>query len=527
MFHSGTALEQPFDIATLLDHGLSEKPDDLALVSALTRWTWRQLDDAVTCLAGNLLMLGLKPGDRVASLMPNRAALVIHYLACFRTGLVMTPLNYRYTAPEIDHALDVSGASILLSHGERADDLAASQAVQRLPLGLIEFDELGDERHAPLAGPRFSDLISSPARDTPASASLDPSSPAAVFFTSGSTGKPKGVTHGRAGLGWMFASTAGAFEFQAEDRLLPGSSMSHMGGFAFSLAALAVGARVVIARHFDAEEILPLMRDQKPTVLCMIPTALMHLIRDSHAKKEDFASLRLCRSGSDKVPAELEKEFVSLTGFPIDEGYGMTEVGLTALNPPSGRIKIGSIGTPNPGCCFCVRDDNGREVSANQEGRLWMKTPAMMTGYWNNPTATAEVLQEDWLDSGDLMYADEDGYFWFKGRKKQIIVHDGSNICPQEVEESLMEHPAVDNAGAVGVHDLVHGENVRAYVALKSGVKPIDAQTLISFSKARIGYKAPEEIYFLDSIPLNPTGKVDRVTLKRWAAADHAHALEP
>jgi long-chain acyl-CoA synthetase len=121
------------------------------------------------------------------------------------------------------------------------------------------------------------------------------------------------------------------------------------------------------------------------------------------------------------------------------------------------------------------------------------------------------------------MQADKDGYLWFKGRQKQIIVHDGSNISPQEVEEALLDHPAVELAGAIGIHDAMHGENVRAYVELKSGAKRPTSGELIQFAKARIGYKAPEEIVFLDKMPLNPTGKVDRTALKKMAAGDHAH----
>jgi acyl-CoA synthetase (AMP-forming)/AMP-acid ligase II len=140
-----------------------------------------------------------------------------------------------------------------------------------------------------------------------------------------------------------------------------------------------------------------------------------------------------------------------------------------------------------------------------------------MLGYWNRPDATAEVIKDGWLDSGDVMLADDDGYLRFRGRKKQIIVHDGSNICPQEVEDALLAHDAVASAGVVGIHDLVHGENVRAYVTLKPGAKRPTAQELIRFARARIGYKAPEQIVVLDEMPLNPTGKVDRVSLKRMA----------
>ena len=151
-----------------------------------------------------------------------------------------------------------------------------------------------------------------------------------------------------------------------------------------------------------------------------------------------------------------------------------------------------------------------------------MRTPSRTAGYWNDPGASAEVIFEEWLDTGDVMRVDDDGYLWFCGRQKQIIVHDGSNIAPQEVEEALLAHPAVESVGVVGLRDLVHGENVRAYVALKPGVPAPKALDLIKFAKARVGYKAPEEIVFLDAMPLNATGKVDRVALKALAAGDHA-----
>ena len=145
-----------------------------------------------------------------------------------------------------------------------------------------------------------------------------------------------------------------------------------------------------------------------------------------------------------------------------------------------------------------------------------------MVGYWNNPQATQETICDSWLNTGDVMKADKDSYLWFYGRKKQIIIHDGSNICPQEIEEVLLDHEVVDNAGVVGVHDPVHGENVRAYITLKEGARRPSSQELIQFARARVGYKAPEEIEFLAEMPLNATGKVDRVTLKRIAEERHS-----
>jgi len=516
---SGPPLDGPVDLTRLIEPGLDVGPDTVASVSREMSWTWRELDEASVRLASGLLALGLEPGDRVASLMPNRGALLVHYLACVRAGLVGVPLNYRYMPPEIDHALEVSGAAALLAHVERSDDLAASRLAGGLVRGVVWYG--GGEG----GGASFEALVRSPPRDGDLPPP-DPSVPAFVFFTSGSTGPAKGVTQSRRSLGWMLASCAAAFGFSAGDIVLPGSSISHLGGFMFSLSAFSRGARVVVARAFDAGEIMPLLREQRPTVLCMLPAALFGVIRDGHASREDFASLRLCRAGADKVPAELEREFTALTGFPIDEGYGCSEAGLITLNPPDGVIKIGSVGQPIPGFTLSIRDDGGAEVPAGTDGRLWVRSASTMLGYWGNPAASAEVVRDGWLDTGDLMTADGDGYLRFRGRKKQIIVHDGSNISPQEVEDALLDHPAVACAGVVGVHDLLHGENVRAFITVKEDHAPPTSDELIRFARARVGYKAPEVIEVLDTMPLNPTGKVDRVTLKKLAA-DHVAAHLP
>ena len=512
---SGPPLGTSFDLRHILKHGLETKPDDLALVSAATRWSWRELDQSSSQLAANLFHLGVKAGDRVASLMPNRAALLVHYLACIKAGFVATPLNYRYTSPEIDHALEISQASILFAHAERSQDLSHSTMAAKLPRGFISWGgALGKS-------PRFEELIR-PQEHTTDLSQPDPKSAAFIFFTSGSTGKPKGVTHTLETFGWMMASLMKEFEFTAEDIFLPGSSISHIGSLIISLAGLAVGARVDVARTFDGDELLPLLRDTRPTVLVMLPAALIALVRDHKAQSEDFRSLRLCMSGGDKVPAELEREFTDLAGIPITEGYGMTEAVPITSNPLKGQNKLGSVGCACHGVVLSIRNEDGEEVPLNEEGRLWVRAPGQMVGYWNNATATKEAIRDGWLDTGDVMKTDQDRYLWFCGRKKQIIIHDGSNICPQEIEEVLLDHEVVDNAGVVGVHDPVHGENVRAYITLKAGSKRPSSQELIQFARARVGYKAPEEIEFLATMPLNATGKVDRVTLKQMAVERHS-----
>jgi acyl-CoA synthetase (AMP-forming)/AMP-acid ligase II len=499
---------EPVSLFDLLQRGLAANPDAAAVISDDTHWTWRELDDRANRVAAGLLALGLQPGDRVASLMPNRPALLVFYLACFKAGLVATPLNYRYMAPEIDHALSVSGARALVVHAEREPDLAASELAGRLDVGRITYGaNNGDEQ-------TFESLaFSEPAPLEPAS----PSAPAAIFFTSGSTGPPKGVTHTHETLGWMFAIAAAGLELDSEDLLLAGSSLSHIGACYVTFAALGAGAGTIVARTFDGDELLPLLRNHRPTVLSMLPSALFALTRDHGARHDDFKSLRLCRAAGDKVAAELEKEFTELSGFAIDEAYGTTEMGLMAVSPPSGLIKIGSVGQPVSGVELAIRTDAGADCASGDEGRLWAASPSATVGYWDDPQATAKAFSEGWLDTGDIMRADDSGYLYFCGRKKQIIVHDGSNICPQEIEEVLLEHPAVANVGVVGIHDEVHGENVRAYVTFDPDADPPTAQELIRFARSEVGYKAPEEIVALDEFPLTATGKVDRVLLKRMA----------
>jgi acyl-coenzyme A synthetase/AMP-(fatty) acid ligase len=507
---AGALLDASFNLADILKQGLDTKPDADALVSRRRRWTWRVLDSVSTCLAGNYLGLGLEPGDRIASLMPNRTELIVHYLACMKCGLVAVPVNYRYMAPEIDHALDVSGAKILLAHDERREDLAASELAGRLPLGQISYDDNGGR-----GSPTFRSLTESgPTRDI---APPKPEDPAIIFFTSGSTGKPKGVCHNFGTLGWIIASAVKSFEMSPDDVMMPGASASHVGAHHLSMMTFAAGGKVVMARTFDGDEILPLLREERPTKMWMLPSALYALTRDHGARHADFASVKACYSGGDKVSEALEKEFTALAGIVIDETYGMTEIGISNVNP-SAVPKIGSVGLLSPGYRASLRDDDRHEVAYGGDGRLWIRFPGNMIGYWNNPEATAETIVDGWLDTGDMMSADEDGYLWFHGRKKQIIIHDGSNICPQEVEAALLEHDAVASAGVVGVQSAMHGENVRAYVTLDLGAAPPTMQDLIQFSRARVGYKAPEEVIVLDKMPLNATGKVDRVTLKRMAA---------
>ena len=510
----GDPLDGPIDVNTVLGIGCGSKPDDVAAVSLNESRTWREMDVMSQRLATGYLDVGLKAGDRVASLAPNRIALLIHYLACLKAGLVAVPLNYRYTGAEIDYALDKVGAKLLFAHVERAKDLYASDCVQRLPFGVVRLEETGSQSSR--AGLSYERLVD-PANDARDIGPHRPDAVAAVFFTSGSTGKPKGVAHSRRTLGWLMASYAATYNITADDTIMPATSWSHIGGYGISLMGLAQGARISVARSITDEEILPLLRKARPTFLKMLPAAMFALVHDHDATRDDFASLRLCIAGGDRISLELERAFIDLAGLEISELYGMTETGVSCLNAPGPGSRIGSVGTPCAGYALSIRDDAGNELPENAEGSLWVRFRGNFLGYWNDPAATRAIVAGDWVNTGDVLMRDSDGYLWFRGRKKQIIVHDGSNISPLEVEETIETHPAVEQACAIGVHDAIHGENVRAYVTLREDTEPPTGSELIKLAQEKIGYKAPEEIVFLAEMPITVTGKIDRKRLMRQA----------
>ncbi|MDB4677751.1 acyl--CoA ligase [Synechococcus sp. AH-551-A21] len=500
---SGRFLAEPVSINDPLRSALSRDPEALALHDLNRSMSWAELEQSCHALANHYLSIGLRSGDRIASLMPNSLELLIHYLAGLRCGLVLTPLNYRYTVPEINHALEVSGARCLIHHCERQEDVEASNVSSACDFGCITTNEGGFVSEL---SQDFADLSLSQTEH-------DPDQPCFLFFTSGSTGKPKGVTHTRQSLGWMFSSVLEVTGLKPSEQFLAGSSLSHIASSTFALSALCRGASVLVPNNLSCSCLEILLRQHHPQVVMALPVTLFSLVRDERLQPSDFSSVRLCISGGDKVNHQLHVEFEEATGQRIDECYGMSEIGFASLSPIEGENRLGSVGKMCPGFEGCIRSSDGRELSVGEEGVLWVKSPTLMVGYWHNPAATAEIIQEGWLNTGDAMRLDDDGYLWFCGRRKQIIVHDGSNICPQDVEEALMEHPAVDQAGVIGIEDAVHGQNVHAYVSFKSGFDVPTVPELIVFARERVGYKAPEVLQVLPSLPVNAVGKINRVAL--------------
>ncbi len=510
---TGPPLDRSVDLSRLLEHGLARTPDAIAVSTMNDGLSWRELDAQSRNLASNYFDLGLRRGDRVVSLLPNRIKVIVHYLACLRAGFVAVPLNYRYLEHDIDYAIGLSKPRLMVAHAERAGDISKCTGVAGLELGGLSVDgELpGFGKFEPLTVR----TAAAAAPDRPG-----PDDPAVIFFTSGSTGRPKGVTHTQRSLGHIVASLGATYLITEKDTILPVSSLSHMLGQIMSYAALSVGGNAVVAEDISVGAVMPLMRHHQPTVIAMMPYALTEMVYASKDSDAAFQRLRMCDCGGDKVATDLQKKFQEVSGVELAEGYGLTEVGIVTHNPPDGPIVHGSVGPAMPGNEFSVRDEKGNDLGEGKQGVLWIRSPSVMSGYFGDADATADVIEDGWLNSGDLLRFDDQGYFWFCGRQKQIIIHDGSNIAPQEVENVLLENDAIEAAAVVGVPDTLHGQNIRAYVVLKPGVKTLPAAEILKMARDRIGYKAPEEIFAIKALPENAAGKIDRVALSKMAAED-------
>jgi acyl-CoA synthetase (AMP-forming)/AMP-acid ligase II len=494
-------------LGQVLRHTRERTPDKVALHFGGRLWNYAALDDQTDRVAAGLAVAGVRPGYRVALLLPNCPELVLCYFGCFKLGAICVPLNYRYRQEEARYALEHSGATSLVVH----QSLAAE--VEHLPLAAMGVARryLAGGSCPPTFTP-FEDLLAGPAG--PPDPDVDEGKPAAILYTSGSTARPKGVVYTQGTLWQNCLIQAETFAFTPDDVHLVSTAACHAAAFTGQLLPnVHVGGTAVLTHLPSPEEVVRQMAAHRVTRTQMLPASLEDLVEylEEHPGA-DLRSWRCCTAGGDVVPAELHRRFRAVAGFDLTELYGMTEALSCITNPPFGPKRHGSVGRPAVRTEVRVVDAEGAALPDGKTGELLVRSPAMMVGYWNDPAATAEALRGGWVHTGDLARRDADGCFWFVGRKKEIVIRGGSNISPLEVEAAIDAHPAVHLSCVVGVPDAHFGQLVAAYVQLRhdAAVRPTP-QELRQFVADRIAaYMVPERITVVDHLPLNATGKVDR-----------------
>jgi long-chain acyl-CoA synthetase len=462
--------------------------------------SYAALDETSTRLAEWFLAEGLRPGERVAVHWSNSFEVVQIYFALFKAGLIAVAVNVRLKPAEIGYILDHSMARMCFSEPVLA--LQAAQAGAGCPI-VTELPKLNRTRvtlEMPL---------------------VDPDRPAIILYTSGTTAHPKGVTHTHRSLLHTARIMAHGL-LDATDIVLPMTQLMHAAALNVCLMpCIYLGASLALLPGFDAAAVLDAIERFRCTALFGLPTLMQFVVEEQACKPRLAGSLRTALSGGDTVPVALQDRFEMLFGIPLQEIYGMTET-LPITLIPKDALRPGSMGVPKQGFELRIVDSAGLDVGENEIGEVVVRSAANCIGYWSDPAATEAAIVDGWLNTGDLATRDTDGYYWFKGRKKQIIVRAGSNISPQEVEEALYLHPAVLEAGVVGAPDILYGEQVVAFVVTRIG-HTVDEETLRQFARQRLAdYKVPERIVFLNQLPTSPTGKVQRRALKEILAAGPA-----
>jgi long-chain acyl-CoA synthetase len=344
---------------------------------------------------------------------------------------------------------------------------------------------------------------------------------AALLYTGGTTGRAKGVMLTHANLDFTGAAAHHSSYVPGITRGLTSLPLSHAYGLLVTLAGMHSPERGVgvLMRWFEPLRFLELIGEHQIQITAVVPS-ILQLLLSQPLEQYDLSSLRFITSGGAPLAPEVAEQFMRrVPTVSIRQGYGLTETAALISTNPVGREKLGSVGVPVPGTEVRILDDGGSELPPGEVGEICARSPGVMSGYWRSPDANAEALRDGWLLTGDLGYRDQDGYLFIVDRKKDLIIRGGFNVYPRDVEDVLLEHPAIEAAGVVGRPDQVHGEEVVAFVSLRPGAE-ITSEDLVEWGRRRIGgYRYPREVHVLDALPLTNVGKLDRKALRGRLAA--------
>lgn len=493
------------NLGSLLRHAAVQNPYKAAVIdggnyadgSGRQVVTYEQVDRSTTLLAHRLLREGCQPGDRIAIHWANSIEVVTLFFACFKAGLIAVPVNVRMKAPEIAYVLEHSKAVMCFSQPELA------------PLA----QEAGRECSA-LRGIHIATGDLPVAAADAALPDVNADAPALILYTSGTTARPKGVTHTHRSLLNTARLMAGVAP-ESFDTVLVMTQMMHTSGINCDLLpAILKGGTAVLVPAFNAALVLDLIERFECTYTMGLPSLVQFMLEEQERQPRRIGSLRTFIAGGDSVPVAMQERFQKLFGIPLREAYGMTE-SLPSLFNPAEAIRPGSLGKVVTGAEVRVVDAKGGDAADNETGEIAVRSPANCIGYWEDPPATRETLRDGWLYTGDLGRRDADGYHWFEGRKKEIIIHGGSNISPQEVEEAIYSHPAVLEAAVIGMPDTAYGEQVVGFVSLREGLTASEDELREHARRLLADYKVPEKILFLSELPKGITGKLQRRLLKQ------------
>ncbi|MER6410454.1 class I adenylate-forming enzyme family protein [Streptomyces humidus] len=477
------------NFASLPDHRAESDPDGPAVSDGRQSLTNAQLLTRVRAAARHLQDLGIGPADVVALKLRNRVEFVVLLFAAWRLGTTVTPVNPSLTDGEVARQLQDSGARLLVVEKSTTAAGVATLAVDALYAEGAEAD--------PAPQP-------------------DSSSLALLIYTSGTTGMPKGVMLGHSNIESMAGTGCRGLELGPADRCLLILPLFHVNAIVVSvLMPLLAGGSVAITDRFDPKTFFDLVEQERPTYFSAVPTIYSMLAALPADVLPDTSSLRYGCCGAAPASAELLARFESRYGFPLIEGYGLSEgTCFSTVNPVAGPRRAGSVGIAVPGQDIRIVDERGTELAPGMDGEVVVRGPNVMRGYLGRPEETAKTIVDGWLHTGDVGHLDADGYLFLAGRSKDMIIRGGENIYPKEIEDVLVTDPSVLDAAVIGVPDDKWGEVVVAYVQPRPGAT-VDPAALEALTARHLsGYKRPTSFIVVDALPKNAVGKIDKPSLR-------------
>jgi len=530
---------QPYPERTLMDvvtESANLRPNHPALLFKGSSITYSELEKLSTAFAGALIELGVRPGDRVALLLPNTPQIILSFFGTWKAGGMVVPLNPIYTERELEYALMESGAEtiiVLSPFYEKVKTILPRTKLRKIIVTNVKeylspltrliftfFKERKDGHRITLQSGDFwlQNLLKKNGKIPQEYPVTKPSDPAILLFSGGTTGTPKaalGTHHGLFIAGTQIRTWFGELLVDWDDIIMLNMPLFHAYGLAGVLATGLIGHNrfAIIPNPRDLNDLLDTIQEVKPAFLPGVPTLFNALLNHPKVKsgQVDMTSLKLCISGASSLLAETKQRFENITGGHIVEAYAMTESMLGAtVSPVFGLYKPGSIGIPLPDVEVRIVDlELGlEELGPGEVGEILLRAPQVMQGYWNNPEETANILRDGWLYTGDIGYQDEDGYVFIVDRKKDLIKPGGFQVWPREVEEVIASHPAVMEVCVAGIPDAHYVEAVKAWVVLREG-QEISGADLRAYCRTKLAsYKVPKFVEICYNLPKSSVGKI-------------------
>lgn len=496
--------------------------DDLVTVFEGRRWTASELGRRSQKLASGLIDRGVEPGDRVVVCLPNCVEVGVTYHAIWRAAGVVTPVLFVLSEDELRHVLTDSGARLVVTSADFLPKVAAAAAGALDVQAIVVLGEAADQPTAALPpAPSaitllpFDELEDGPEAPVPV---VDSAGLAALLYTGGTTGRSKGVMISHDALsaaGWSTAVTSSAEDLTVSLQALP---LAHIYGLMVSTMQLHLTYPMtsVLMRWFDAEGWLRLAQAERANVSPVVPTMLRVLL-DQPLEHYDLSALRRLTSGSAPLPAEVRRRWNErVPHVEVVEGYGCTETSGILASTRIGRGRPGSVGIASPISTIGIAVGQASLPTDRRDvdGEICVQSPTVMSGYWKSPVETALAMRDGWFHTGDVGHLDADGYLFVVDRIKDVIIRDGFNVYPRDVEEALIKHPDVANCAVVGRPDERHGEEVVAFVQLRPGAATT-TDAIRDFAKAHLSaVKYPRDVRVVEQVPLTNVGKLDRKRLR-------------